>query len=98
MKYFVIEGTLTTSEPMDDSLMQNHIGYTQKAINQGQILLTGLKGDMSGGLFIMKAESSEQVHSYLASEPFQKEGLQTYEVTEFSPHYFNNSPADWFEE
>ena len=61
------------------------------------ILMSTLKADMSGGLFIMKSESLEMVEKYLASEPFKVAGIQEYRVIEFSsPHYFNQSSIEWF--
>ncbi len=60
------------------------------------ILMSGLKTNMSGGVFVMKAESIEKVEEYLASEPFKLSGIQDYNVIEFSPHYFNQSPSEWF--
>lgn len=58
--------------------------------------MSGLKTNMSDGIFVMKAEAIEKVEEYLASEPFKFSGIQDYNVIEFSPHYFNQSPSEWF--
>lgn len=58
--------------------------------------MSGLKTNMSGGVFVMKVESIEKVEEYLASEPFKFSGIQDYNVIEFSLHYFNQSPSEWF--
>ena len=58
--------------------------------------MSGLKTNMSDGIFVMKAETIEKVEEYLASEPFKFSGIQYYNVIEFSPHYFNQSPSEWF--
>ena len=56
------------------------------------ILMSTLKADMSGGLFIMKSESLEMVEKYLTTESFKVAGIQAYRGIEFaSPHYFNQS-------
>lgn len=78
--------------------MKDHMTYTQKAMDKGLILMSGLKEDMSGGIFVMKEESIEKVEEYLAKEPFKVEGIQDYKVVEFSVHYFNGSPSEWFNE
>ena len=96
MKYFIIEGTLKNQELMNDNILKEHMAYTQKAMDQGLILMSGLKADMSGGTFIMKEESLEKVEAYLSQEPFKVHGLQDYRVMEFTPHYFNESPSNWF--
>lgn len=96
MKYFIIEGIIKNADLMDENKMKEHMNYTQKAMDKGLILMSGLKEDMSGGVFIMKADSIEKIDDYLSNEPFKVYGIQDYNVTEFSPHYFNESPNKWF--
>ena len=96
MKYFIIEGILKNQDKMNDDIMKKHMAYTQKAMDKNLILMSGLKSDMSGGLFIMKSNSIEEINEYLSNEPFRVNGIQDYIVKEFSPHYFNESPNIWF--
>ncbi|MBC5995373.1 hypothetical protein EAI30_07125 [Romboutsia ilealis] len=96
MTYFIIEGILKNSNSIDESTMKEHMDYTQKAMDEGLILMSGIKTNMSGGVFIMKEESIEKVYEYLVSEPCKLSGIQDYNVIEFSPHYFNQSPSEWF--
>ncbi|WP_055069165.1 YciI family protein [Clostridium massiliamazoniense] len=96
MKYFIVEGTIKNQHKVDDKLMKVHMDYTQKAMNKGLILMSGLKEDMSGGIFVMKSESLEILEDYLNNEPFKLAGVQDYKVTEFSAHYFNENPKEWF--
>ena len=65
MKYFVVEGTITNADLMNDNIMKEHMAYSQKAMDEGLILMSGLKEDMSGGLFVMKAESPKTLEIYL---------------------------------
>lgn len=96
MKYFVIEGILTNPDLINDDIMKEHMVYTQKAMDKGLILMSGLKSNMSGGLFIMKANTIEEIKDYLSNEPFKARDIQDYNITEFSPHYCNQSPSEWF--
>ena len=96
MKYFIIEGNLKNSNPVPDHIMQEHMAYSGKAMEDGLILMTGLKEGMTGVIFIMKSETLETVEDYLSKEPLRIHDIQTYKVTEFSPHYFNKSPKEWF--
>lgn len=96
MKYFIVEGMLKNSEKIDENIMKEHMAYTQKAMNEGMILMSGLKSDMSGGIFVIKSESIEKLEAYLSNEPFKLYGIQDYKFTEFDPHYFNQSPTEWF--
>ena len=52
---------------------------------------------MSGGMFIMRAETLEETEHYLANEPFCLNGIQEYKVIEFNPHYLNPSTESWME-
>ena len=72
------------------------MAYTQKAMDGGMVLLSGVKEDMSGGIFIMKADSIEMIEAYLSEEPFQLNGIQDYRVMEFQAHYVNQEPGAWF--
>ncbi|SCK03216.1 Uncharacterised protein [uncultured Clostridium sp.] len=96
MKYFVVEGTITNADLMNDNIMKEHMAYSQKAMDEGLILMSGLKEDMSGGLFVMKAESPKTLEIYLNNEPLKVYNIQEYKVIEFSPHYFNQYPNEWF--
>jgi uncharacterized protein YciI len=96
MKYFIIEGFITNPDLMNDNIMKEHIAYTQKAMEEGFILMSGLKSDMSGGLSVMKSESIKKVEEYLSREPLKRNGIQEYKVIEFSPHYLNPSTSEWF--
>lgn len=96
MKYFVVEGILKATDKINDTIMTEHMAYTQKAMNSRLILMSGLKSDMSGGIFVIKADSVEKINDYLNNEPFKVYGIQDYKVTEFDAHYFNESPSEWF--
>lgn len=96
MKYFIIEGTIKNPDKMNDNIMKEHMSYSQKAMDAGLILMSGLQSDMSGGLFIMKADTIEEVKEYLDHEPLKTYEIQDYKIIEFEPHYFNQSPSAWF--
>ncbi|AUN13595.1 MAG: YciI family protein [Paraclostridium sordellii] len=96
MKYFIVEGILKSTDEIDNDTMTKHMNYSQKAMDEGLILMSGLKENMSGGIFIMKSDSIENIKEYLDNEPFKLEGIQDYKIVEFSPHYFNESPSEWF--
>lgn len=98
MKYFIIEGFIKDAAKMNDAIMEEHKKYTGKAMENGMTFMSGLKSDMSGGIFIMKADTLEDIENYLNNEPFKQNGIQEYKVTEFSAHYLNPSSNEWFQE
>lgn len=95
MKYFIVEGTLINPDSINDDIMKEHMAYSQKAMDQGLIMMSGLKEDMSGGIFMMKGESMKEVEDYLHFEPFKVNKIQEYKVIEFTPHFINPSPKEW---
>lgn len=94
MKYFMVEGIIKNPDLINDDIMKEHMAYSQKAMDKGLILMSALKSDMSGGLFVMIAESIEKIEDYLSIEPLKVHGIQDYKIIEFTPHYFNQSLAN----
>lgn len=97
MKSFIVEGILKTADRVDENTMTEHMAYSKKAMDEGRILMSGLKSDMSGGIFIMKAESLEEVEAYLDAEPFKVAGIQEYRIIEYAAHYMNQSLNEWLD-
>ena len=93
MRYFMVEGLIKNPDLINDDIMKEHMSYSQKAMDKGLILMSALKEDMSGGLFVMVAESIKEIEEYLSFEPLGVNGIQDYKITEFKPHYFNQSLA-----
>lgn len=96
MKHYIIEGKIINPEKMNDSIMGEHIAYSKKAMDKGLILLSGLKEDMSGGLFMMKGENISEIEEYLNNEPLKVNNIQEYRIIEFNAHYFNENHTEWF--
>lgn len=96
MKYFMVEGTIIDVSKMSDDIMIEHQAYTQEAMVKGDYFLSGLKEDMSGGIFLMKANSLSDLKRYLNEEPFYVAGIQTYRMIEFNYHYVNDQLSQWF--
>lgn len=94
MEYFLIEGRITNEKLINDDIMKEHITYSKKAIDKGLILMSGLKSDMSGGLFVMAADSISKIEKYLSNEPLKVYGIQDYKVIKFDPHFFNKSKVN----
>ena len=42
MKYFIVEGILKDSDKINEDIMKEHMAYTQKAMDEGIILVSGL--------------------------------------------------------
>lgn len=95
MKYFMVEGTLKNIENLNDEVMKQHMAYTQKAMDERMIFLSGLKKDQSGGVFLIKSDTEEQLKEYLDQEPMHVHGIQDYRYVEFDAHYISED-SHWF--
>lgn len=95
MNLYLIEGMIRNADAMTEKIMEEHKVYTQKAMDSGMTLMAGLKSDMSGGIFFMRADSLEQVEAYLELEPFRLYGIQDYKITKFDAHFINPLIEKW---
>lgn len=96
MKFFIVEGIIKDAGKMNDSIMREHMAYTQEAMDRGMTFMAGLKSDNSGGISIQKAEDETSLKHYLDNEPFYIHGIQEYRVMEFDAHYINENGREWF--
>ena len=65
MQFFIVEGVLKKPELMNDTLLKEHISYTQKAMQKELYLLSGLKEDQTGGIFINKGRKQRKLFSLI---------------------------------
>lgn len=96
MKFFIVEGIIKDMKGMNEALLKEHMAYTQKVMNKGHYLFSGLKSDQSGGMFMIKAESQEWLEEYLHNEPFYKAGIQDYKIQPVDVHWSNEQTSSWF--
>lgn len=97
MKYFLIEGIIKNPNKMNEEIMQAHKEYTGQAMKQGKILFSSLKEDMSASVTVLKEEDEEKVWEFYKNEPFYKNGILMYNISELQVHYHSPSIDKWFE-
>ncbi|NOX34812.1 MAG: hypothetical protein GXP56_13960 [Deltaproteobacteria bacterium] len=66
------------------AIIKNHIEWTKKEIENGNILQAG-KWGKSGGMSIIKALSIDEAERVLRNDPLIQAGLVNYEIDEFYP-------------
>jgi uncharacterized protein YciI len=82
---FLVELTYIQPLSMVDALVPEHIDFLNRFYASGHFLLSGRKEPRTGGLILCKAESLAEVNAILAQDPFAREKLAQYTVTEFLP-------------
>ena len=96
MKYFLIEGIVTHPEKMTEKMMQEHQDYTELLMKEGKVLFSSLKSDMSASVTVLKAETEQIVQEFYREEPFFKNNILTYSISELQIHYNVFDAENWF--
>ena len=97
MKYFLVEGIILNPNKMNESMMQEHQKYTESAMKKGKVLFSSLKSDMSASVTVFREENEQAVWEFYHNEPFFKNGVLTYNISELQVHYHYPNINDWFE-
>jgi hypothetical protein len=90
MDLYFVEGTIINAAAMTAEIFEKHKAYSTIQMEAGRILISGLKKDQSGSVFLMRFETPEMLQEYLDHEPFYLNGIQTYRVFPFDVHYVND--------
>lgn len=96
MRYFLVEGIITNPEKMTDTMMQEHQDYTGLLMKEGKVLFSSLKSDMSASVTVLKAESEQYVKDFYKEEPFFKNNILKYSISELDIHYNVPTAENWF--
>lgn len=95
MKYFLVLGEVIKPEKVDEKLMKEHKEYTKQLMDKGEVLFSSLKEDMSGSVTVVKGKEKDSVYDFYGKEPFYREDVVKYNISEIDIHYFNDK--NWFE-
>lgn len=62
-----------------------HNEFLNKYYSQGLFLFSGPKKPRVGGMIVCTAKSKEEVEDLIKEDPFYKEGIADYKITEVEP-------------
>ena len=68
-----------------ETYLAEHIAYLERYYQAGVFVMSGRKQPRTGGVILMKASDREQVEKLIAEDPFHREGVAKYTITEFIP-------------
>lgn len=85
---FVVSLTYKVDLSEVDKFIEEHVNYLNKYYEKGNFLMSGRKEPRVGGVILAQANSLNALNVILAEDPFHRESLATYEVTEFIPSKF----------
>lgn len=79
--------SLTYIKPLEevDALLEDHIEYLEEQYRLGNFLASGRKVPRTGGVILARAVSREEVETIVRLDPFYRQQVASYEITEFTP-------------
>ena len=82
---FIINLTYKTDLEKVDQFLDEHVGYLNEQYELGHFLASGGKIPRSGGIILSNVKSKSELEEILKKDPFKKNKLAEYELTEFIP-------------
>ncbi|CAM4159834.1 YciI family protein [Pseudoalteromonas byunsanensis] len=82
---FIISLTYQVPLAEVDRFIPEHIDYLNEQYAKGYFILSGRKEPRTGGVIISSISERQVLNQVLAQDPFYREGLASYEITEIVP-------------
>lgn len=95
MKHFLIDIQYTAPIETIDKVLPSHRAYLQIGYERGYLLFSGPKNPRTGGIIVARAESEEELRSYLEQDPYLQNKVADYKVIEFNPIKFQPFLENW---
>lgn len=88
---FLIQLTYTRPLAEVDNLLDEHAQFLKKYYEEGVFLLSGRKHPRTGGIILAHAESMASIEKIITEDPFHRQGVAEYTITEFLPSMIGES-------
>lgn len=85
MSLFIVSITYTAALETIDRYIPAHIEFLDEQYRLGHFQLSGRKLPRTGGVIVATVNESAKLDETLEHDPFRREKLAHYEVTEFLP-------------
>ncbi|UZP67483.1 YciI family protein [Desulfovibrio mangrovi] len=79
--------SLTYTAPLEsiDRLLEEHVQFLHEKYDAGVFIASGRKVPRTGGIILARGCDMKTLQQHLAEDPFHREQVATYEITEFAP-------------
>jgi uncharacterized protein YciI len=91
---FVIKLTYKKSIDLIDKLRPAHLEFLDKYYAKEVFIASGRQNPLIGGVIIAICKSRDEIETILKEDPFHKEGVADYEITEFNANKFHPNLKD----
>ena len=81
---FIVSITYHTNLSQVDEALQAHLSFLDDNYQAGHFLASGPKVPRTGGIILVNMHSRDALHTLLENDPFYREGIAVYEITEFT--------------
>ncbi|CAM1356070.1 YciI family protein [Tenacibaculum ascidiaceicola] len=82
---FIINLTYKTELKKIDHFLNEHIEFLNKQYELGHFIASGRKIPRTGGVILSNVKSKSELEKIIEKDPFKKNELADYELTEFVP-------------
>ena len=82
---FIVELTYVRPIEAVEENLEAHVAYLKEYYAKGVFIASGRKVPRTGGIILARAASERELRDVLARDPFSKNGVAEYAVTEFAP-------------
>ncbi len=82
---FIVSLNYVGSFDQIDSLLEKHIKFLNMQYEKKFFIASGRKVPRTGGIILAKAKNKTELNSIIEQDPFYRNGVAKYEITEFIP-------------
>jgi uncharacterized protein YciI len=68
-----------------DRFIAEHVQFLETQYAAGKFLLSGRKAPRTGGVIIALGDSRAEMEAIVRTDPFHREQIAQYEITQFTP-------------
>lgn len=101
MQLFLVEGRYNNPIPAGgvdlDYLIDEELKKIRKRIKDEDILFWGIKENLSGLFFVMKAKDKEEVELFVKNDLLYEKGIVTYKIEKFMCRGCDEKFKYWFD-
>jgi len=97
LKHFVVEIIYKVPIEKVNEILPLHRQFLQTGYDQGIFLASGPQVPRIGGIIIARAESMEDLATFLQDDPYLINNIAHYQYIEFEPVKSQGFMADWIE-